>query len=157
MRPALLLGVSMLACGERAATTDERKAEPVAIHVADVKAVAVSGEPNAYTFAVTVQSPDTGCDRYANWWEVLGEDGRLLYRRILRHSHVDEQPFEREGGPVAIAADARVFVRAHLHPGGYGGAVMVGTPAGAFTVAEDPPAFDPKIESAEPQPKGCDR
>ena len=53
-------------------------------HVADVTSVRVSGEPNAYTFAVTVRSPDTGCDRYANWWEVVAEDESLVYRRILR-------------------------------------------------------------------------
>ena len=156
MRPALLLASIAFACGEPAATTPEPQPQRAATHVADVKAVAITGEPNAYTFAVTVESPDTGCDRYANWWEVLGQDGAILYRRILRHSHVGEQPFERTGGPVPIAADTRVFVRAHLHPDGYGGAIMVGTPASGFAVANDPPAFAASIESADPQPLGCD-
>lgn len=51
-----------------------------------------------------MRSPDRDCGLYADWWEVVGEDGRLLYRRILMHSHPDEQPFTRPGGPVAIAA-----------------------------------------------------
>lgn len=123
---------------------------------ADVVAVATKEVPKGYRFLVTVRSPDTGCDRYADWWEVLGEDGSLLYRRILVHSHVDEQPFERRGGPVDIAEDTRVYVRAHLHPSGYGGRVLVGTPVEGFTDATD---FDSAtfaaVEAAPPQPDGC--
>ncbi|MGA9190363.1 MAG: hypothetical protein WBZ24_01400, partial [Anaerolineales bacterium] len=67
---------------------------------ARVISVDVSGEEGAFTFAVEIASPDTGCDRYADWWEVVTPNGDLLYRRILLHSHVDEQPFARSGGPV---------------------------------------------------------
>lgn len=148
-----------LGCSKPAAEAEREAvaaaAEPV--HVADVEGVRVEGEAGAYTLAVTIASPDTGCDRYANWWEIIGADGKLVYRRILRHSHVDDQPFTRDGGPVDVAADARVFVRAHMHPDGYGGAVMVGSAASGFTAATDLPAFDPAIESAAPQPQGCDR
>lgn len=124
--------------------------------VADVSAVSVSGEAGAYTFSVTLRSPDTGCDQYADWWEVLGEDGSLLYRRILAHSHVDEQPFTRSGGPVDVQADTAVFVLGHMNVEGYGGEVYVGTPGGSFELAAD---FDPSIaaavEAADPQPDGC--
>jgi hypothetical protein len=154
MRWLPIVAVGWVACSKPADPPPAH--DPAPERVADVKAVAVSGAPNDYTFAVTVASPDTGCDRYANWWEVVGEDGRLLYRRILRHSHVRDQPFERDGGPVPIGADTRVFVRAHMHPGGYGGVVMVGTPADGFGPANDLPELDPAIESAEPQPRGCD-
>ena len=82
---------------------------------ADVIGVQVSGAPGAYQFNVTIKSPDTGCQQYADWWEVVSEDGRLLYRRVLLHSHVDEQPFTRSGGPVPIQADTVVWVRAHEH------------------------------------------
>ena len=123
--------------------------------VADVVGVRVQGEAGSYTFAVTVRSPDTGCDRYANWWEVLDSDGALLYRRILGHSHVDEQPFERSGGPVPITADTTVFVRAHLDPGGYGGRVMTGTPGRTFDVATTPPSFPAELEQEAPLPDGC--
>jgi hypothetical protein len=64
-----------------------------------VVAVEVTGEPGARAFTVTVRSPDTGCERYADLWEVVSTDGDLRYRRVLAHSHVDEQPFTRSGGP----------------------------------------------------------
>ncbi|MGD1921439.1 MAG: hypothetical protein ACFCAD_22655 [Pleurocapsa sp.] len=35
--------------------------------IAQVTKVDVTGQNNSYTFAVTVDSPDTGCDRYADW------------------------------------------------------------------------------------------
>lgn len=124
--------------------------------LADVVAVAVSGSPGAYTFEVTVRSPDTGCDRYADWWEVVRPDGTLVHRRVLGHSHVDEQPFARSGGLVAIAADDEVIVRAHLSPGGYGGAAMRGSPAAGFAPAPDVGAtFAPGLARAQPLPDGC--
>lgn len=130
--------------------------DPSSDAVADVEGVTVSGDAGAYTFSVTLRSPDTGCDQYAHWWEVLGEDGSLLFRRILAHSHVDEQPFTRSGGPVDVQADTRLFVRAHMNVGGYGGQVFTGTPGGTFEAATD---FDPSIaagvETADPQPDGC--
>lgn len=122
---------------------------------ADVTEVTVSGDASSYTFAVTLASPDTGCDQYANWWEVLDENGALLYRRILGHSHVDEQPFTRTGGPVEIAADQVVYVRAHMDPGGYGGDVFTGTVSGGFERASDLPSIDDAVEGADPQPTGC--
>lgn len=95
---------------------------------ADVERVSVSGGPGAYSFSVTIKSPDTGCAQYADWWEVLTPQGELLYRRILAHSHVDEQPFARSGGPVDIQADQTVWVRAHMNTSGYGTQVMELTP-----------------------------
>ena len=50
---------------------------------ATIVSVASSGSNANYTFSVGISSPDTGCDQYANWWEVITEDGTLLYRRIL--------------------------------------------------------------------------
>ncbi len=108
---------------------------------ADVLNVAVQGEPGAYHFSVEIASPDTGCDQYADWWEVLDRNGSLLYRRILTHSHVEEQPFVRSGGPVAIALDTEVWVRAHLYPTGYGGQAMRGSVAGGFVEAAPPPEW----------------
>ena len=57
---------------------------------ANVLSVQVTDNPGAYQFAVEIASPDTGCEQYADWWEVVSQDGQLLYRRILLHSHVDE-------------------------------------------------------------------
>jgi hypothetical protein len=122
---------------------------------ADVVSVEVTGSPNAYQFSVGIASPDEGCHQYADWWEVLSEEGELVYRRILTHSHVNEQPFVRSGGPVAIGADAVVVVRAHLHPGGYGGRVMRGTVQSGFEEVELGSDFAAEVEGAPPQPTEC--
>lgn len=122
---------------------------------ADVTAVSASGSDGAYQFSVTVASPDTGCEQYADWWEVLSEDGRLLYRRVLLHSHVDEQPFTRSGGPVPVTADTVVVVRAHMSNGGYGGAAFTGSVDRGFEAVEPGAGFAPDVEALPPQPEGC--
>ncbi len=123
---------------------------------ADVTAVTVSGDAGRFTFAVTLRSPDVGCARYANWWEVVRPDGTLVYRRILGHSHVKEQPFTRSGGPANIAADEVVIVRAHMHPTGYGGAAFRGSQQSGFQLASDITAgFASALATSPPQPDGC--
>jgi len=123
---------------------------------ADAIAVEVAGSPGAYEFRVTVRSPDQGCSRYASWWEVLHPDGTLVYRRILNHSHPDEQPFTRAGGPVSVSADETLVVRAHLHPDGYGGQVLRGSVRRGFEPWRDAPAdFASGLARAEPQPERC--
>ncbi len=86
-------------------------------------------------------------------WEVLTEGRDLVYQRILTHSHIDEQPFVRSGGPVEIDADT--IVRTHMHPGGYGGTGMKGTINTGF----DKMPFDPnlalEVEDEPPKPTGC--
>ena len=123
--------------------------------LADVLAVNASGEAEAYRFAVKIDSPDTGCEQYADWWEVLTEDGKLLYRRILAHSHANEQPFTRSGGPVEITEETVVIVRAHMHPDGYGGQAMKGSVQAGFEAIELSADFAKGVEKEEPQPNGC--
>ncbi len=122
-----------------------------------VRGVNVSGSAGSYTFSMELKSPDTGCDQYANWWEVLAEDGKLLYRRILVHSHVKEQPFTRSGGPVKIAEGDVVIVRAHMHPSGYGKGkiAMKGSVKDGFQIFDMPESFAPDVEKQAPQPTGC--
>jgi hypothetical protein len=123
--------------------------------IADVVAIKTSGQTGGYSFSVTIKSPDLGCNQYADWWEVLDESGRLIYRRVLVHSHVGEQPFERSGGPVAIQADTVVWVRAHMQPGGYGGTTYKGSVRSGFNPAPVPPKFAAALEKAQPLPDGC--
>ena len=116
----------------------------------------MDGAPGAYTFTVTVRSPDTGCDQYADWWEVLRPDGGLLYRRVLGHSHVDEQPFSRSGGPVDIEDTTQVLVRAHMNNAGYGGATFSGSVASGFALdALANEVLAPELAESTPQPVGC--
>ncbi len=123
---------------------------------ADVVSVKTTGTPGDYTFAVTLHSPDTGCEQYADWWEVLDEQGSLLYRRILNHSHPDEQPFTRTGGPVPVESAQKVIVRGHMNTTGYGGQAMSGTVEAGFSADAGIGAdFAPDAASLEPQPDGC--
>lgn len=118
---------------------------------ADVTAVEVRGDSADYTFSVTIRSPDTGCEQYANWWEVVSPDGtHLIHRRVLAHPHTNEQPFTRSGGPVAIAPDSTVVVRAHMNKAGYGGQALRGTVDDGFIEAELPEVFGDEIEEASP-------
>ena len=122
---------------------------------ADVLYVDVSGDENAYQFAIEIHSPDTGCEQYADWWEIVSEDGNLLYRRILLHSHVSEQPFKRSGGPVAMGAGTVVIVRAHMHPYGYGGTALQGSLEKGFEPVQMDANFAPNLDEIEPLPTGC--
>lgn len=167
----LILAAALLCCQATPPVGGPPAAEPTALATpsgagpaasgarADVAGVTVQGAAGAWQFAVTVRSDETGCDRYADWWEVLRPDGSLVYRRILQHSHPTEQPFTRDGGPVGIGAHDPVVVRAHLHgagASGYGGALFSGTPSGGFTAIQDAlPDFPASLESAAPQPTGC--
>jgi len=134
---------------------DDAAGLPSAGVVADVTAVSASGEAGAYQFSVTIRSPDTGCEQYADWWEVLDEDGNLLYRRILTHSHAGEQPFTRSGGPVPIEADRVVIIRAHMHPYSYGVTVFKGTVEDGFVETILAQSFAIDLETVEPLPTSC--
>ncbi len=120
-----------------------------------VTAVSFTGSADNYTFSVQISSPDTGCDQYADWWEVFDEEGKLIYRRILGHSHVDEQPFTRSGGPVEIAAATFVYIRAHTNNLGYGSLVFGGSVKDGFKSLELPIEFAAELAETEPLPTSC--
>lgn len=122
---------------------------------AEVVAVSANGTPGAYEFDVTVRSPDTGCAQYADWWEVVGIDGRLLYRRVLLHSHPDEQPFARSGGPVPIGRDTVVWVRVHMNHSGYGSIGFKGSVGNGFARTPLAPDFALNLQKQPPLPDGC--
>ncbi len=134
--------------------------QPPAPTGATVTAVTSAGsvdEAGGYTFSVTIESPDLGCDQYADWWEVVRPNGTLVYRRVMRHSHVDEQPFTRDGGPIMVEPGDVVVVRAHMHGAGvgYGGEAMVGTPRGGFAPTALPDGFAWGLVTSEPLPEAC--
>ena len=117
--------------------------------------VDVTGEENAYTFSVGILSPDTGCDQYADWWEIVSLEGDLIYRRILAHSHVNEQPFVRSGGPVAISEGQTVRIRVHMNTSGYSNFGSRGSVAGGFTGENIEDGFASNLETMAPLPDGC--
>ena len=118
--------------------------------------VIASGSEGSYTFNVEIKSPDTGCDQYADWWEVFTVDSNLVYRRILAHSHINEQPFSRSGGPVTVNKDDQVFVRGHMNNLGYGSLVMRGSVEAGFAIDTLSISYAQGLELTEPLPEDCD-
>lgn len=91
--------------------------------VVDVKAVKASD--GTWRFDVTVGHDDAGWNHYANSWQVLAPDGKVLATRVLAHPHVDEQPFTRSKGGVEIPDGvAAVTIRAGDNVHGFTGKEM---------------------------------
>lgn len=99
----------------------------------DVLKVAIepTGTPGQFDIAVTLRHTDTGWDHYADRWDVIGPDGKVLASRRLLHPHIHEQPFTRSLGGVRIPAEFTwVRVRGHdlVHGTGGGREVTLSVP-----------------------------
>ena len=71
-------------------------------------------------FSVTLEHADEGWNHYADQWDVVTLDGKLLKSRVLYHPHVDEQPFTRSlSGVVIPAGVTQVRIRARDSRHGY--------------------------------------
>lgn len=151
----LVVFVAVLACGTTEEEAMEETIDGMISTSVVVEKVSVTGEDRAYNFSVTLSSPDIGCDQYADWWEVIDEEGALVYRRILAHSHVDEQPFSRSGGRVDIEASQKVYVRGHMNNTGYGTVVMLGSVTEGWTKVELVADFAAGLADEAPLPDGC--
>ena len=78
--------------------------------------------PGVYRFTVSVLHADEGWGHYADRWEVLAPDGRILATRTLYHPHVNEQPFTRSLEDVTIPSGiVQVTIRAHCSVHATGG------------------------------------
>lgn len=151
-RSAFMLS-TLLVCACDGADTPQNSNTQYA--AAAITAVSFVGEPGGYTFWVTIESPDTGCEQYADWWEVVRPNGTLVYRRILTHSHVSEQPFTRSGGLINIAADENFFVRAHMNNVGYGEQVFTGSIEQGLIVDIVEPSVAAELVMENPLPDAC--
>ena len=115
---ALIAGVSLAGTVLTAIASQAGEADVVAVKVSK------TGE-RVYRFDVTVRHDDTGWDHYADRWEVLAPDGRVLGVRVLAHPHENEQPFTRSLSGVEIPTGvAEVRVRAGDSVHDFGGAEM---------------------------------
>ncbi|MFP4642775.1 MAG: hypothetical protein ACLFM0_00315 [Spirochaetales bacterium] len=82
-----------------------------------------------WRFDVTIESEETGWDKYADGWNVVLPDGTVAraddtdeFTRELLHPHENEQPFTRSRRNVPIPSDvSQVTVRAHDSAEGWGG------------------------------------
>ena len=149
--------LALASCNSKIASEEDPEPDPPAAEsgLADIVSVSVSGQQNSYQFAVGISSPDEDCDQYANWWEIVSPDSSLIYRRILAHSHPTEQPFVRSGGPVEIGPNDTVIIRAHMHPGGYGGVVYEGSVSAGFEAMQKPADFAAELSEKAPLPTVC--
>jgi len=89
------------------------------VEVVDVNIVAKS--PGHYRVDVTLLHADTGWDHYADGWDILDQDKKLIATRVLHHPHVSEQPFTRSLYDVVIPGATKfVYIRGHDKVHGYG-------------------------------------
>ena len=109
---ALLIGLAVPFCASVVFAKDA--------HVVGAKAVQTGA--GTWRFDVTVKSNDTGWKKYADRWDVLDPNGKILGTRILHHPHKSEQPFTRSLSGVRIPGNVtKVTIRAHDKINGYGG------------------------------------
>lgn len=114
-RFALVLGIAGVVTALAAGPAWAGEADVVNVTVAETGT-------RIYRFDVTVRHEDSGWEHYADRWDVLGPDGRVLATRKLLHPHENEQPFTRSLRGVRISSGiASVSVRAHDNVHGYGG------------------------------------
>ncbi len=74
-----------------------------------------------YHFDVTLKHTDEGWDHYANRWEILDTQGKILATRTLSHPHVNEQPFTRSLTTKLPEHIKTIIVRGHDSVHKYGG------------------------------------
>lgn len=87
-----------------------------------VNATATPTGGDTWRVEATVRHADEGWDHYANAFEVLDPQGKVLAVRELLHPHVNEQPFTRSLGAVAIPPEtAFIMIRAKDSVHEYGG------------------------------------
>jgi len=140
---------------ENTTTESPEEASNISKGDAQIVSITTSGSENNYTFSVGIKSDETGCKQYANWWEVISEEGKLIYRRVLGHSHVTEQPFVRSGGSVKILKDQIVIIRAHMNTSGYGSIVYKGSVTSGFKENNLETSFAAELAEKEPLPSNC--
>ena len=86
------------------------------VEVVNVKAS--QEKDKTWDFDVTLKHADAGWDHYANEWQVINADNKILGTRTLYHPHVNEQPFTRSLSGVKIpqgTKSVRVIAKDTVH------------------------------------------
>jgi len=86
------------------------------VEIIDVKATQSSDK--TWSFRVTLKHDDKGWDHYANEWQVIAPDNKILATRTLYHPHVNEQPFTRGTQGVKIpegVKSVRIIAKDTVH------------------------------------------
>jgi hypothetical protein len=80
-----------------------------------IKATIKKNADGSYRVEATIKSKDRGWAYFADKFDVVTRDRRVLGTRVLAHPHDDEQPFTRELDGVKIPTEVKeVIVRAHM-------------------------------------------
>jgi len=89
---------------------------------ADVTELKVRYNGNdSFQVIATVKHSDTGWDHYANGWEIIDEQGKVIGKRVLHHPHVSEQPFTRSHTLIIPKSVKKITVKAIDSIHGHGG------------------------------------
>lgn len=162
MKKVILVVLGLLiftACNEKEKTDEIVMGEDEMLEspTGEASVIAVSTIQNdaGVSFTVSLRSPDTGCGQYADWWEVITEDGELLNRRILAHSHVNEQPFARSGSAFPLEESLTVIIRGHMNNSGYGTTVFKGSINAGFDKTTIDKDFAKELANQQPLPSNC--
>ena len=86
------------------------------VEVFNIKAT--QEKDKTWNFDVTLKHADQGWDHYANEWQIIGPNNKILGTRTLYHPHVNEQPFTRSLGGVKIPSGiktVRVIAKDTVH------------------------------------------
>ncbi|MDH5516334.1 MAG: hypothetical protein OEY36_00770 [Gammaproteobacteria bacterium] len=79
-----------------------------------------NNDGDEYRVDVTLLHGDTGWDHYADGWEILDKNKKVIAQRILGHPHVNEQPFTRSLYRAKISQHEKlIYIRAHDKVHGY--------------------------------------
>ena len=122
---------------------------------------------NKYDISVTIQSPNEGCNRYADWWEAITEEGELLHRKILDSSQGFEHQFTSNALIDILDPDQTIIIRGHFSEDidsyryGYGTGYTTQSMKGqvsqpsSFQQVRLPSQFAARVERQGEQPKEC--
>lgn len=107
LNPLILVGLSLFF-----------SVSSIANEVEIVKVKATQSSDKTWRFDVTLKHDDEGWDHYANEWQVIAPDNKILATRTLYHPHVKEQPFTRSISGVKIPSElttVRVIAKDLVH------------------------------------------
>ena len=87
----LLVLLCLILLGATATLSSNANAGEVTVVDVSIK----STGQHRYYISTTLKHADAGWDHYADRWDVLDSNGKMIGQRVLHHPHVNEQPFTR--------------------------------------------------------------
>jgi hypothetical protein len=97
----LMLGIILTAAGA------------VAGEASVLDATVIANPKGTYAISATIFHKDEGWSHYADKFDVMTTDGKVLATRVLYHPHVNEQPFTRSIANVQVPVGVtEIIVRA---------------------------------------------